>query len=198
MQDMQAPLRERKRRATRRALEQAALHSFLEKGYARTTIDEIADRANVSRSTFFRYFGSKEAVLFAPEEESGNRFVEFLRARPDDEGPLHAFERALIALAREEPQLPRELALARNRLFTSDPSLMARRTEHLSRWIELLAQALAEREGATSPEPRHRLASWVGVAVVQELSTEWRSAVEEPDTPQLIRDRFELLRGLAT
>jgi AcrR family transcriptional regulator len=190
-------LRERKRISTRRALEDAALELFSRKGFSRTTIDEIALRAEVSRSTFFRYFGSKDSVLFSPDDEAAYEFLELIRSRPLEEGPLVAFERALLSFAAGKPaRFDRSLVRAREDLITNDPYLRARRAEHLTKWTERFARTLADRDGAREPGPSHRLASWVGVAVVQEMSEEWRRAADEPDSVQLVRDHFAVLRGL--
>jgi AcrR family transcriptional regulator len=190
-------LRERKRISTRRALEDAALELFSRKGFSRTTIDEIALRAEVSRSTFFRYFGSKDSVLFSPDDEAALEFLELIRSRPLEEGPLVAFERALLLLAAGgTARFDRGVARAREDLITKDPYLRARRAEHLTRWTETFARTLADRDGAREPDTAHRLASWVGLAVVQEMGEEWRRAVDEPDSVQLVRDHFAVLRGL--
>src|SRR5216683_577633 len=64
--DRSLPLRERKKLRTRRALADAALRMFTEKGFGATTLEELADEAEVSRSTFFRFFPAKEAAAIDP------------------------------------------------------------------------------------------------------------------------------------
>ena len=192
------PLRARKRAATRRSLEEAAVRLFAEKGFARTTIDDIAAGADASRSTFFRYFRSKESVLFGPDDETGERFVELIGQRPLEEGPMRAFEAALEALAAETPpRISRESARDRREVVMSDPHLRVRRAENLARWTQRLAQALADREGGPIA-PAHRLAAWVGIAVAQEMGDQWTAPGEEKDPADLVRDRFALLRSLLT
>ncbi|SHN40183.1 TetR/AcrR family transcriptional regulator [Cryptosporangium aurantiacum] len=77
-------LRERKKLAAWRAISDAALRLFEEQGYEATTIEQIAAAANVSRATFFNYFGSKEAVLFDHDPEARDQWRALLEARSDE------------------------------------------------------------------------------------------------------------------
>ncbi len=95
MQGQEVGRRDRKRRHTRAALAEAALDLFEELGFAATTIEDITERADVSRRTFFRYFPSKEAVLLADPEEYEHVLVEALAAQ---ELPL-TMSRVFAALA---------------------------------------------------------------------------------------------------
>lgn len=58
-------LRDRKRRRTKEAIRRAALELFSERGFDEVSVTDIAERAEVGRTTFFRYFGDKQEVLFA-------------------------------------------------------------------------------------------------------------------------------------
>src|SRR5258707_8479830 len=80
-------LRQRHAERTRDAIVAAAYELFATKGYAETTIDEIAERADIAPRTFFRYFPAKEALLFHQSTDQVDEAVERLRARPPDEPP---------------------------------------------------------------------------------------------------------------
>src|SRR5688500_1990835 len=97
-------LRERKKAATQELLRETALRLFTERGFAAVSVDEIATGADVSRSTFFRYFGSKEAVLFDEIDEQGDVFLKHLNACPKDLTPWEAFERALLATSEPDQE----------------------------------------------------------------------------------------------
>jgi AcrR family transcriptional regulator len=74
--------RERKKAATRQALADAALRLFLERGYDRVSIRDIADAADVSTTTLFKHFPSKEALVFDEDAEREKGLVEAVRSRP--------------------------------------------------------------------------------------------------------------------
>src|SRR3954467_1085210 len=76
-------LRERNRHRTRAEIAEAALGLFEEKGYEAVTVDQIAGVAGVSSATFFRYFKTKEDVLFTHEDEAAEELVARVRARDD-------------------------------------------------------------------------------------------------------------------
>jgi AcrR family transcriptional regulator len=76
------PLRERKKQRTQRALGDAALNLFSERGFEATTLDDIVDAVEVSKRTFFRYYASKEDVAIAAETELWSAYIERLKGRP--------------------------------------------------------------------------------------------------------------------
>src|SRR3954467_502776 len=104
-------LRERKKEQTRRAIEDAAFRLFDERGYSATTVADIAEAADIAPRTFFAYFPSKEAVVFADFDEVFGALEARMRDRPDGENAfeaLRAWIGDLVAREREEHDEDRE------------------------------------------------------------------------------------------
>jgi AcrR family transcriptional regulator len=135
-------LRQRKREVVQEALSAAAEGLFLSRGFERTTVEQIAHAAGVSRRTFFRYFESKEDVLVERSDRLGERLYAELAARPSEEPPLLAIRNALvpaveagiedadfirwvIRVLREKSALRRAMMERRNRLEERIAALMA-------------------------------------------------------------------------
>ena len=93
--------RQEKKLETRAALNDAAVTLFASQGYEQTTVDDLCREANVSLRTFFRYFESKDDVLFAREMDI-EPFLAALRATEPDLPPLDAFRDAYLAQPRLE------------------------------------------------------------------------------------------------
>ncbi len=86
-------LRERKKARTRAAIQEHALRLFRERGYEATTVEQIAEAAEVSPSTFFRYFGSKEEVVIYDALDP--ILIAAWRAQPKELAPIPALRRAM-------------------------------------------------------------------------------------------------------
>jgi TetR/AcrR family transcriptional regulator, regulator of mycofactocin system len=116
--------RERKKQETRAALEAAALRLFAERGYEQTTVEDIADAADVAVRTFFRYFSSKQHVLFG---DVAHNIVGRLRAaladRPRTETPEEAVRAAMDAVDIDDPAQHQQV-MARMRLVRQLPELL--------------------------------------------------------------------------
>ncbi|MGI5270732.1 TetR/AcrR family transcriptional regulator [Nonomuraea sp. CA-218870] len=138
-------LRERKKQRTRRALVNAALRSFKEKGYEETTIAEIAAEADVSARTFFSYFASKEDVIFHDGPERMRRARELVAGRRPGEPVadlLLRVTRASLEAAAGPEEFDLEEATARLELMLTVPALQARGLHLLFEQQLQLAEAL--------------------------------------------------------
>ena len=88
-----ADRRTRKRLATRQAISDAATRLFMERGFDRVTIDEIAEAADVGRMTVFNHFPRKEDLFFDREQEAREVAFEAIRSRPSGMSPIAALGR---------------------------------------------------------------------------------------------------------
>lgn len=189
-------LRDDKKARTREALRAAAFRLFRTKGFDRTSVDEIAAEAGVSRTTFFRYYPTKEAVVFDRGREIGEVFRSSVAQRPRTENPFEAFEGALLALAREtrDSDLARE-SLELEELFERNRVLRKRQGEHRQEQVALVAQALADRDGRPV-DREHSLAAAVGVLVSDAVREEWHERGAKADVETLLKEYFATLRAL--
>ena len=127
------PLRERKRLRTREALVDAAMSLFAEHGFEAVTVADIARRAEVGRTTFFRYFADKQEILFADGDRHREELLSAVRQALADTEPIgNSLPRALavarvglVALAHSLVSDARWLPL-RERLVRADDALLAR------------------------------------------------------------------------
>ncbi len=99
-----------------------AIDLFIERGYEETTVDDICAVAGISRSSFFRYFHSKEDVLLREVAGAADDLLSALQARPGDETPWTAIRRALNPVL-EQYGAESERSLRSARLVTETPSL---------------------------------------------------------------------------
>lgn len=147
-------LRERKKARTRRTIQEQALRLFAEQGYDATTVEQIAEAAEVSPSTFFRYFPTKEAVVLQDDYDALLRTA--LAEQPAD-APLGVvlrgtFRDAFARIPREE----QDEILTRARLQISIPALRARTLDNLLGTVDALSESLALRYGREPSDPMVR------------------------------------------
>jgi AcrR family transcriptional regulator len=154
-------LRERKKFETRLAIQDQALRLFVTQGYHATTVDQVAEAAGVSPATFFRYFPTKEdAVLFDALDPV---MIEILMAQPASMRPLAALRSTLNQMLELISPEQKDREVIRQRLVGSVPELRARQLDEMAKGIELLADAMADREGLERGHPRSR--AWAGAVV---------------------------------
>ena len=147
-------LRERKKAKTRAAIQEAALRLFDRHGYDATTVDQIAELAEVSQSTFFRYFPTKEDVVL--HDRYDPLLLADFAAQPAELSPIAALRRTLRSVFAMLPA--DELARERQRatLIISVPELRARALDQLASTLQPLAEAIAERTGRAVDDPAVR------------------------------------------
>ncbi|MGW0615331.1 TetR/AcrR family transcriptional regulator [Streptomyces sp. NPDC002788] len=193
----QPGLRERKKIKTRQAIRAATYALIEEQGYDATTIEQIADRAEVSPSTVFRYFPTKEDIVITDEWDPV--MMEELRTRPSDESWAdvlrHVMRTALDLSLAEEP----EVARLRTRLGVEVPAVRARMMESMAAAGQLLRAGLAERSGLDPDSLELRVFAMSVMGGLLEASHYWAETGHRDDIRDLVDRALNVLEhGLPT
>jgi len=165
MTELPTGLRERKKAKTRLAIREHAMALFKDQGYDKTTVEQIAAAAEVSPSTFFRYFPSKEEVVL--QDDCDALLIAAFHAQEVGVPPLQALRNAISEVFLSMPEGQQAQEAERVRLMTEVPELRARMLAQVSEMIQMLAEAVAERVGRQSDdfEVRTFAGALVGVAL---------------------------------
>jgi AcrR family transcriptional regulator len=165
------PLRERKKTRTRQTIQAHAVRLFKRQGYEATTVDQIADAAEVSPSTFFRYFSTKEAVLF--EKSNFAEVLDYLSEQPAGLSTLDAVEAAIrMQLDRFSPAEMKSFQ-ERNRLIFSTPELKGPYLTHLVNLTNMLSEGVARRTGKDVDDLDVRTFAWAVQGALTAVFTRW-------------------------
>ena len=138
-------LRERKKLKTKTALQKEAMRLFLEKGYDETTIEDIAEAVDISPSTFFNYFPTKEDVVF--QDELDPLILEAFDAQAHD---VNLIRRLRVAMKKVFENLTPEqerLVQQRTQLFLTTPELRGAMLSQFADLVDQIAALLATRVG---------------------------------------------------
>ncbi len=168
-----AGLRERKKARTRAAIRQHALRLFSEQGYTATTVEQIAEAAEVSPATFFRYFPTKEDVVL--QDDFDLVALAEMEAQPPELSPIAAF-RAAAAAARKQltPEEARIFAET-TRLTLSVPEIRARAVDELVRTSDQISAAIARRIGASPDDFEVRNMAGAILGVIMTVAMPWNA-----------------------
>ncbi|MBF6133662.1 TetR family transcriptional regulator [Nocardia otitidiscaviarum] len=157
-------LRERKKERTRQAIRVEAFRLFREQGYAATTVEQIAEAAEVSPSTFFRYFPSKEQVVLVDDLDP--IIVARYREQPPELSALEAIKRTMLEAIDGLDPSQFEFERERADLVRSVPELRGALAREMDRNVDLIAGMVAERVGreAGDIEVRALAGAFIGAA----------------------------------
>ena len=172
-------LRERKKAKTLAAIQTAALRLFKEQGYDATTIEQIAAAAEVSPSTFFRYFPTKEDVVLL--DLTDPLVVDAFKAQPPELSAIQALRNAWRSVFEQLPDDEFEVIRQREELIYANSELRARMLDEIASTIGLVATLVAERAGRSADDFDVRVfaGALMGVAFGLVLTTPGSSAKEQ-------------------
>ena len=139
----QRGLRERKKAAAMHRIQSAALELFSTAGYDNVTIEQIADRADVSPSTVYRYFGTKEGLVLQDEHDD-LLMSTVAGALADGARLLDALREAVRAIAEEHFVRDRQATVQRLRLYFEVPALRSAASTLVAELIDKLARTLKD------------------------------------------------------
>jgi AcrR family transcriptional regulator len=184
-------LRERKKVQTRQAIRSAAYRLFAAHGYDATPVDRIAEEADVSPSTVFRYFPTKEDIVLTDEYDQ--LMADELRGRPPGEPWMdsvrHVMRLAIEANNREDP----DVARLRARLSVDVPAVRSRMFESMSTTGRLLREAIAERHGKDPDSVEVRVYAMSFIGGLMEVSMYWAEHDFEGELSDLVDRALDVL-----
>ncbi|AFM17693.1 transcriptional regulator [Mycolicibacterium chubuense NBB4] len=160
-------LRQRKKAQTRLAIRREAFRLFDERGFADTTVEQIAAAADISPRTFYRYFNAKEAVLIC--DQSGPIVDAMLKA-PRDLSPVAAYRHAVNAYFGSLTDEEREDAIIGQHMLYSVPEARGLLYSEYVHMIDLMADALVVRPKAPSDAAECRVIAGAIVGVLMAAS----------------------------
>jgi AcrR family transcriptional regulator len=187
---MATGLRERKKQKTREAIQRAALRLFMRQGYDETSVEEIAEAAEISPSTFFNYFPSKEDVVMYDIYDPV--VIEMLLKEPKT-ASLSTITRHVLERLTELFERDKEMILARGKLVLEVPELRSRMTDEVDRSHALFAGALAERTGRDVNDFELRVTTRIFVAAIYEAAIEWMRSGGREDLAKLASRALDIV-----
>jgi AcrR family transcriptional regulator len=177
-------LRERKKARTRAAIREHAVRLFREQGYQATTVEQIAAAAEVSPSTFFRYFPTKEDVVL--QDDMDTRMIEALERQPAGLGPVAAVRAATREVLASYSTADLDLIRETTGLTMTVPEIRSRALDEFARTIGVVAEAVARRAGRPAGDLAVRTVAGAIVGVIMSITIPWQGWSDR----QTVEDTF--------
>ena len=189
-------LRERKKARTRAALREHALRLFREQGYQATTVEQIAAAAEVSPSTFFRYFPTKEDLVL--QDDMDTRMVAAFEQQPPGLGPIAAVRAATRQALSSYTGADLEIVRETTRLTMTVPEVRARAMDEFARTIMVVSEAVAKRAGRSPDDLAVRTVAGAIIGVIMAITLPWEGWSDQTsfeDTFNRIDEALALLEA---
>jgi AcrR family transcriptional regulator len=185
----QESLRERKKARTRASLREHALRLFREQGYYATTVEQIAAAAEVSPSTFFRYFPTKEDVVI--QDDMDARLFAAIERQPPGLSHVAALRASLREMVATSSTAEMEQVLEASVLQMTVPEIRARMLDDMNRLIHRMTEALAKRTGRAADDLAVRAYAGAVFGVMMSVSMPYHDLLEGERAKGMVADMFE-------
>ena len=185
-------LRERKKIKLRRSVQSEALRLFAEQGYEDTTVEQIADAADISTTTFYRYFPTKEDVVL---DDDYDPILEHIIGGDDDEPLLTTVRRAIAAVAAAVED-DRDAALARLKLLATVPALKARQGAEGRKSVDFYIGMFSARSGRPPGDYQLRVTTAAFIAAQLEAARYWADGGGAESLARLLDDAVTVVEPL--
>ncbi|PKR88313.1 TetR family transcriptional regulator [Pleomorphomonas diazotrophica] len=185
-------LRQRKRRETLERIRDRGIRLFIEKGYAATTLEEIAAAAGISRRTFFYYFKSKDEILLSLQADVGALLADALRRVPADRRPLDAIRDAAVSVC---ASIPEGDMIALDRLMRESEAVQARKQASYVEQEKALFAALSERWPDPARQTGLRLVAMLAIGAMRLASETFNREGGKRPMAELLNEAFDALDG---
>jgi AcrR family transcriptional regulator len=173
-------------------LVRAALDLFSEQGYDNTTVIEIAERAGLTKTTFFRHFPDKREVLFAGQDTHRRLLTDGIATAPDSATPLEAVAAALDAATVAFTPAQREFGPRLQGVIADYRELQEREAFKRADLAAAMTDALHKRD---VPDPTARLAAELGVFAFYRAFARWSDPTNQQTFTELARQTLHELRA---
>jgi AcrR family transcriptional regulator len=183
-------LRMRKKLRTHAAIVEAAFDLFEEHGFEETTVEQIAERADISTTTFFRYFPTKFDLVVCGGQAQLPQLAQVVVDRPKSESDFVAIREAILEIW--VPEIDPGPTVCAAHAVLHSPTLRGI-FENISRgWVTAVCDALAQRNGLDEPDRRCRLVARVALGTFGAAVESWVANKGEDDLGTLIQEEFAL------
>jgi AcrR family transcriptional regulator len=185
--------RERKKRRTRDTIQREAVRLFQEQGFEATTIDQIAEAADVAASTVFHHFATKEDLII--QDEFDSLIASVLKRQPLGVPLAEAMRTAVNDALAEIPRPDLELQLARARLGFAIPSVRARYWSEMERSEIWWRRTIAEWAGRDPDDFELRVAVGVVMTALTAAAMEWMEGGGADDLGELVGTALDIVEA---
>jgi len=189
-------LRERKKRLAQATIEETALRLFQQQGYEQTSIQDIADAVMMSPRTFFRYFASKEEVLFGPMRAVLSDGLRFLQRVAPTESP-HAALRATFVYLASQYQQQRASFLIRYQVAMQTPSIASIYLYALMETEPAICEALCSHLEAATNRNKIRFLVAIYMTALRVAIAAWLEHEAQEDLVSVLREYLDSLSSLS-